>query len=377
MCSETEQARTLEHGETRLLAATLVSVATARQAALGAQEVQCQLWDLAETELVAPLLAAQVLACPDGWEAIRSLAREAMAKATVTEWAQRRALERLVAGLAARGLRFLVVKGAALAGTAYPSAALRPRADTDLLVSPADVDSADRALCELGFTRALEATRAHGSGQKHYQVVDDQGVTHPVDLHWRPTERMAFARALPFDRIWVRSVPLPAMQGARALCDVDALLLALLHRIAHHGDRSCLLWLYDVHLLAGRLDEAEWRDVMRTAEGDDLVACVARGLRQSIALFGTSCPAEVSAWVEQGCHAPLDEAFESRGVRPLAALISDLRAVSSWSMRLALLGEHVFPSADYMRARYRSTRAPLPVLHLRRLAAGVPRWLFR
>lgn len=377
MCPEKEQSKLLEEEMRESLAAVLMSSDRARLVGSHPVELQRQQWDLAEAELVDPLLANRVLGCSGRWEAVRSLAREGMAKAIAAEWVQRRALERLVAGLGARKLRFLVVKGAAFAYTVYPSPALRPRADTDLLVSPDDVAAAERALSDLGFTRAIEADRALGSGQRHYGIVDEHGMTHPVDLHWRLTDRMAFARALPFDRLWSRSVPLASIAGARTLCEVDGLLLALLHRIAHHGDRSCLLWLYDVHLMAERLDEDRWRDVMRTAEGDGLVACVGRGLRQSIALFGTPCPAFVVEWVTEGCDRPLDAAFEARGVRPLGALLSDLRAVSSWSTRLALLGEHVFPSAAYMRARYVTTRMPLAVLHLRRLAAGVPRWLRR
>ena len=52
------------------------------------------------------------------------------------------ALDQALRALAARGIEVIVLKGAALAQTVYPSVALRPMGDLDVLVRPASVPAA-------------------------------------------------------------------------------------------------------------------------------------------------------------------------------------------------------------------------------------------
>ena len=62
----------------------------------------------------------------------------------------------------------------------------------------------------------------------------------------------------------------------------------------------------------------------------------------------------------------------------LATLASDLRALPSWRDRGVLIYEHLFPPRSYMRGVYApASRAPLPVLYLRRVVRGAWRWLGR
>ena len=44
----------------------------------------------------------------------------------------------------------------------------------------------------------------------------------------------------------------------RGLSPVHALLVACIHRVAHHRGTERLIWLLDIHLLASRLEEREW-----------------------------------------------------------------------------------------------------------------------
>src|SRR5687767_15402194 len=60
-------------------------------------------------------------------------------------------LGRVLAELAARGIRPLVTKGAHLAHALYDAPHLRPRADTDLLINPADRGAITAALPALGY----------------------------------------------------------------------------------------------------------------------------------------------------------------------------------------------------------------------------------
>jgi len=57
------------------------------------------------------------------------------------------------------------------------------------------------------------------------------------------------------------------------------------------------------------------------------------------------------------------------------ALLDDLKAVPTWSGRLRLLGEHLFPGEAYMREVYAPwSRQPLPVLYVVRVLKGMVSW---
>lgn len=68
---------------------------------------------------------------------------------------------RLLRGLDAAGVPCLLLKGVGLALSVYPDPALRNFADIDLLVEPADLDTASRVACALGFTPAYEEADTH------------------------------------------------------------------------------------------------------------------------------------------------------------------------------------------------------------------------
>ena len=69
----------------------------------------------------------------------------------------------------------------------------------------------------------------------------------------------------------------------------------------------------------------------------------------------------------------------ARRNRFLGRWLSHGEGYPDWTTRLQLVRERLFPPAAYMRARSGtdSARTPLPILYLRRLWRGVPRWLER
>jgi putative nucleotidyltransferase-like protein len=337
---------------------------------------QDRLWHLAVQQWLHLPLAWRILADADSWtDCRRTAARAMLADAAVLEEVQRRELETLVAAIAAAGVRALLLKGAAWAYTAYPEPILRSRDDTDLLIDVADRDRAARALVALGYRPAAENTADLATAQRHFLHVDARRVNHPVDLHWRVANPLAFAGALPFMRVWPRSEAVPAVVGARALCAVDSLLLACVHRLAHHGDDSNLVWVYDIHLLAHRLTADCWRDLAVEAASSGLCRVTANGLSRSADLFGTAVPSGFLARLA-AADEPRQAAFLRPRVTPLDALASDWRALDTWAGRLRLLRAHVLPARAYMAAKYGTDHAMLlPLLYAHRALGGLPRWV--
>ena len=78
----------------------------------------------------------------------------------------------------------IVLKGAALAWTIYPSPALRPMSDVDLLVPPAAARTAQLLLRRLGF-EAPAGGRRFGRNAHHLPVASrsQNGVTISVEIH--------------------------------------------------------------------------------------------------------------------------------------------------------------------------------------------------
>ena len=348
-------------------------------ACTGRDAEQRALWNLAVRHSVHLLLAWRIAEDRAAqqhspWEAA---AREALAAASVLEELQHRELTRLSAALAHRRVPALLLKGAAWAYSLYARPVLRPRDDTDVLVNESARDQVEELLRSLGYEPAIEHVMRLASGQCHYHRVDEQHVLHRLDLHWRVTNPLVFADALPFERLWARSVAMP-IPGARTLCDVDGLLLACLHRLAHHGDMSDLLWLMDVHLLATALTDEQCTEFTREAERNGLREVCAQSLLGAIACFGTEIPADVGTWLNGAARRLPERVFLGHGVSPLGLLFSDLRALGSWKSRLHLLKDHICPARSYMVARYGSHYSCLwPFLYGRRAIGGLRRWVMQ
>jgi len=85
--------------------------------------------------------------------------------------------------LARSSIPTLVLKGAALAWTIYPSPALRPMTDIDLLVDRSDAAKAQTVICQLGFDAALP--RRFGGHAHHLPSATrvDGGLPIIVEIH--------------------------------------------------------------------------------------------------------------------------------------------------------------------------------------------------
>ena len=288
-------------------------------------------------------------------------------------------LTNVLAALAARGVRALTFKGAALAHVCYAAPHLRPHTDTDLLVSAGDVPAAEDTFARLGYLCQHETSGRLVSYQRHFGKRDRHGVFHAFDVHFKISNRQALADRVTFEELWNRRVPLPALgPPAATVGTVDALILALVHRAGHHPGSRDLLWIYDLHLLAAALTEDEQVQIEDLVSARGLRAIACDGLQRARDSFGTVAADRI---IQTFSRRPA-----RRGEISLIAAASsetdllrlDLRALSTWRERGRLVREHLFPAPSYMRGKYgvRSTLL-LPALYAWRVVAGAPRWLRR
>ena len=310
---------------------------------------------------VAPLVYAAQPLEPLRTDAIRAAALEPLRVADL-----RAVLDELVA----RGIDVLITKGTALAYDVYAAPELRPRGDVDLLVSRGQSEAAIAAFRTLGFTPRLTSGDEHNVRQL---TLTRNGIEY--DLHWDVANSPLFASALRFDGLLARSIPLPRLgQHARGLSHIDALLLACIHRVAHHHDIERLIWLVDIALLYGRLTPDEHARFWRQAADARVVAVCARSIELACEWSGGRPPAveDFLTPEELSRHEP-SRVFLDPDLRYGDVMLANLRALP-WRARLQRLWQLAFPPAAFMRQSF--GKGALPWLYVRRGARGVAR-LFR
>jgi len=176
-------------------------------------------------------------------------------------WAQNQqrfhALATLDADLREAGIPTILLKGAALASSAYPSTGLRPMEDVDVLVRPRDRDRAITLLHEEGFSIADRTVREPANELGAIGPAALNGIE--IDLHWRMNQHLALPDDHPADHeVWsrARAIDLPGGAPAQGLAGADELLVTLVHGMISPGTAP-LRWIADATWLH-RATAIEW-----------------------------------------------------------------------------------------------------------------------
>ena len=315
---------------------------------------------------VAPLVYAKARVPQLRAEAMRAAAYEPLRAIDLGE---------VLASLAARGVEALILKGMALGYDLYPAPELRPRSDTDLLISRDDLPKLREAMVALGFEEHLSSGDEHGLRQ----AVFTRAPGMVYDVHWSATNIPAFDAVLRYDDLRTRALPLPPLgPHARGLSYVDALLLACIHRVAHHHDSDRLIWLVDIGLLRTRMSPAEHARFWRLAAEGRVVGVCERSIAVTDAWLSAARHdlAEEYLSSEERSREEPSRVFLDPGITHGGVMAASLRALP-WKARLERLWQVAFPPAGFIRERF-GARHPLtlPWWYIYRGVRGVAR-LFR
>jgi hypothetical protein len=319
---------------------------------------------------LAPLVYARLSDWP-----IQSRLREIAIRAAVGEPERLEALRMVLDAFEANGIRVLIIKGTGLAYDVYPSPDFRPRGDTDLLIAEAHVDSVRTIMGARGYTSLLTSGDTLAVRQQSFTRGG-----HVYDVHWDVANSPVLRDALPFEELLGRAIAVPRIAAnALAPSHVDALLLACIHRVAHHHDIERLIWLYDIHLLRETMSADEHARFWQLAADRRVVAICERSIELADEWFARAPHDRASDWLpasqrnrEEPSAAFLDH-DRTRG----ALLANDLKALS-WRGRLQRIRELAFPPIGFMRQSFPSAPvAAMPALYVWRGVRGVLRLLRR
>jgi hypothetical protein len=315
----------------------------------------------------------------DAWpDAIRVRLRRANARRAIEAELLDTELRRVLDAAHGRGMSAVVIKGAALAHTHYRLPHLRPRSDSDLVIGETARDAWFALLADLGYLRSTAVEGELIVQQAQWTRAVGGGAVHAIDLHWRVFNPHLFGNLLAPGDLWRRSIPLLALgPGARAPHPADALILACVHRAAHHAGEQDLIWDLDVHLLVSGLADEAAAEAAAAIAAARLRAVAAASIDAAASRFGTRVPPPLAAVIaEAGRQDEPSAAFLRPGRRQVDLLVSDLSAVRGWRARVHLLREHLIPPPAYMRAKYRFRSAAwLPLAYVHRIVRGLPKWI--
>jgi hypothetical protein len=283
---------------------------------------------------------------------------------------RKKELRRLIEAFDEARVRVLILKGTALSYLIYPEPSLRTYCDIDLLVEPKKTAAAGAVLRSLGYERTggvnFEATYS----------LEDRGVEHVLDLHWKMSNSQFFSGKFEFEENYQRSIPIDALSPrARALGAVDSLINACVH-MAGHREWERLIWLTDVYLLYNRLSEEQLHEFVGRAMSKKLGPVCLEALRMTrkVYPFELNHPA-IERLIDQ-------EAIEVRS-DPSSYLLNPerdyiyefwrLMLESSWGDRFRLLWKVLFPPLSELDGRY-DTRSgvKLPFIYLYRILIKLP-----
>ena len=300
----------------------------------------------------------------------------------LTDAVQVRELAVVLRALEDEGAIPIVFKGAALAHTHYAESWQRPHADADVLIAPESRERVFAVLRRLGYEHLTFISGDLVMYQAPFERVDHLGIDHLLDIHWRIANPQVVSQVLTHDELVARSmtarvVALGESKGQeyamRVPSAADSLLIACVHRAAHHPDVERRYWIEDIHRLASGLERSEWEAFTARAVDRSVRTICLQGLKRAEALFQTAVPPDVLT-VLSARPSEASAVFVREGLRPVDRLVADVRALGLVGSA-RLLREHVLPPAHYMQAKYGLTsRAWLPAFYVSRVLNGIRKW---
>jgi hypothetical protein len=274
-----------------------------------------------------------------------------------------RQLQSVISALETDGVRPLVLKGLALAGTVYPESDSRPVGDIDLLVLPRDLTRAREILEGSGYHPAARYFDAAEDLYCQEDLVPSTGLGRRVriDLHWRLHRMLGLTPNPPTEELVDRAVTVDTPYGSmRTLHPVDALIHSAFHVWLNHRMNLRLIWISDLALLARALRSGGHWEALRERSGEACarMAAVER-LRMAEKWFGLRVPPEY-----RDLESLLPPSERERALLPAAAspgrrAFDVLRLY--WPRHLPplrqarLVGALLFPPPDVLKSRYPGT----------------------
>ena len=302
--------------------------------------------------LMADALGSSEDLLPPRLRSIRETFQGRAKSLAILELSRRARAQHVLGVLGDAGIPVLVLKGMALGYWLYPSPVQRPGADVDLLVP--DLETAEKGVAALlaGGYRLVDGVIPVRSSGLEVALRFSARHDHEVDLHWQLLNNARLARGFGFTELSDAAIALPALvPGARGLGPLHALAHALLHRVANipSGRQNRLIWLYDIHLLAARFGESDWKAFLHLCAEKSIGSSCHDGLAASQAMMRTPLPDGLLDAMRSQAAA---SHWQLQNISGRGALDRAHWMALPLGERLRWIWRKLFPPPAFMRYRY-------------------------
>jgi hypothetical protein len=265
-------------------------------------------------------------------------------------------------------LALVLLKGAALANTIYPSIATRPMTDIDVLLRREHLESAIEVLRLIGYRDVAPEMTPGLSRKTHFQVALKGGPRDYViaELHWSLVGGEGDWRSPNLDWFWAETeswqmqegsgksgAPLSTLQLRPTAC---LLYLAAHLMLQHGGAQARLLWEYDIHLLVTQHERRlDWEELRRRAREFRWAPALRAALMRSHENFRTPLPAGFLQALEADGDRRSQRLVESKEypVQTRATATWNYLRSLDWRSRLQRVRSSLWPTPAYLCWKYR------------------------
>jgi hypothetical protein len=320
--------------------------------------------ELAVREGTAPLLHSHLCRL-DLLDRLPLPARRRLSEVARSVWAANVVLARhwgeVTAALRQAGVETLTLKGMALANVVYTEAGLRPMADVDLLVRPADHAIALATLRSLGYETPGDVADRLGASRSFAELV--RAGTR-IDLHWHAARYLRFEGivAIDHDGLWRRARSLVTPEGSSLMLSPEDLLLHLVLHLTLGSDFARVLWYADIDAVARRFAaELDWPRLEKEADRWRVRTLTGWTLGVVAASFGTPLPPGLLARLGQGRvrRAAVAECIGSSTPPSLAGALDDTRVYPAQTLMMDRAADVLrvfvwtfFPPSTWLKHHY-------------------------
>ncbi len=256
--------------------------------------------------------------------------------------------------LNAHQVPFLIWKGSALAYDYYPDPSLRPRIDSDILISPSDKDKVFSLLKQENYRQKT----FHGDlwGQVVFTHTTKWG-EQIFDLHWEVFAQQDLKTIFTFAELWGERKKIATLP-AYTVNDLAAVQLAVIHWVGHHFMHPEPHWLEDLRLLTTARTPQWWEELKCSCAQKKIEKVVHESLLIALGESPWS-----SAEVCQFSTSPLNRLLDPQR-NHWRDFLSDFYFLKG-KKRLHFLKCHVLPDSRHLRSKYGALdRCPRLFLYL-------------
>jgi hypothetical protein len=198
-------------------------------------------------------------------------------------------------------------------------------------------------------------------------------VLHNLDVHWKISNPVVFADAFSYAELLAECVRVETL-GPHAIAPsyVHSLMIACIHKVAHHHTENRPEWLQDIRLLYRALSSEQISHFVDLSVRKKLAAVCLAGIRQAAENSSTASDKLLTPLIHAASTSTEPSAiFLDPGFSRFDLILSNLSNLSMFK-RIQLMLEMLFPPAGYLQVKYPGTPPFLtPYLYFRRIVEGL------